>query len=692
MGCLKRRIRMLKRQRLCAETLELRLVPSTYSLHQGDSLQATIHAALPGDTILLDVGATFLGPITLEAKANPLKLPITIATNQFPLAPGVRVSPSNAPAMAEILAPGSNLPAIQTQPGASYYTFRGINILPINSSAQVDTLVTLGDGSSAQTSPSTLPNNLILDQCYIHGWDGQLIKRGVALNDGAPGSKTGVYDSYVSDFKLVGQDSQAIAGWNGTGPYTIQNNYLEAAGENVLFGGAYSYIQQVPSNITITGNTFSKLLSWKPSDPRFGGITSNVKNLLELKHAQNVTVDGNLFQNNWGGAQDGHAIVLTPRGAQSGGPWVTVANVTFTHNIVQNVDQGFNILGSDDASPSQNLTNLLIQNDIFSNLGYPTAGKNGQIFTLQPGLNGGTHNVVIDHVTINPGYTDLFVTGVHTGFQFTNSVMPQGQYGMIVGGLGAGPSALATAFPDGVITGNVIVGGQAMYYPPGNFFPATWDQVSQYPGAGAQGIRLGGTAKTLSVSGIPSSIAAGTPANFTVTAQDSNGNIVTGYTGMVHFSSTDPQAQLPANTMLTNGTGMFTATLKTAGTWSLAATDTANSSLTGNQTGIVVNPGAATHFTISAPSSVASLSVFSITITALDAYGNTATGYLGTVGFSSSNSNDYALMPSSYKFTSSDRGVHTIVGLRLLGSGQHTITVFDMSNRNTQGSFITNVS
>jgi len=482
---------MLKRQRLCAETLELRLVPSTYSLHQGDSLQATIHAALPGDTILLDVGATFLGPITLEAKANPLKLPITIATNQFPLAPGVRVSPSNAPAMAEILAPGFDLPAIETQSGASYYTFRGINILPINSSAQVDTLVTLGDGSSAQTSPSTLPNNLILDQCYIHGWDGQLIKRGVALNDGAPGSKTGVYDSYVSDFKLVGQDSQAIAGWNGTGPYTIQNNYLEAAGENVLFGGAYSYIQQVPSNITITGNTFSKLLSWKPSDPSFGGITYNVKNLLELKNAQNVTVDGNLFQNNWGGAQDGHAIVLTPRGAQSGGPWVTVANVTFTHNIVQNVDQGFNILGSDDASPSQNLTNLLIQDDFFNNIGYPVPGKNGQIFTMQPGLNGGTHNVVIDHVTIAQAYTDLFVTGVHTGFQFTNSLMPQGTYGMIVGGLGSSLSALATAFPGGIITGNVIVGGLAAYYPSGNTTTNTWDEVTQYPSVGARNVSYG---------------------------------------------------------------------------------------------------------------------------------------------------------------------------------------------------------
>ncbi|HLJ98165.1 MAG TPA: hypothetical protein VKU02_33705, partial [Gemmataceae bacterium] len=155
----------MRRRRLLVEALESRFVLSTYLLHQGANLQRALDGVHPGDTILLDPGATFMGTITLYAKANPLKLPITIATNQFPLAPGVRVSPSNAPAMAEILAPGSNLPAIQTQPGASYYTFRGINILPINSSAQVDTLVTLGDGSSAQTSPSTLPNNLILDQC-----------------------------------------------------------------------------------------------------------------------------------------------------------------------------------------------------------------------------------------------------------------------------------------------------------------------------------------------------------------------------------------------------------------------------------------------------------------------------------------------------------------------------------------------
>src|SRR6266404_3050571 len=167
---------MIRRRRLSAEALETRLVPSTYNLHQGDNLQSTIHAASPGDVILLDAGATFLGAITLEAKANPSNQPITIATNLFPLSAGVRVGPSNAPSMAQILAPGLNQAAIQTQPGANYYTLRGLNILPVNASAVVDTLVTIGDGSSSQTSTSTLPNNIILDQCFIHGYDGQGIK------------------------------------------------------------------------------------------------------------------------------------------------------------------------------------------------------------------------------------------------------------------------------------------------------------------------------------------------------------------------------------------------------------------------------------------------------------------------------------------------------------------------------------
>ena len=60
------------------------------------------------------------------------------------------------------------------------------------------------------------------------------MKRGISLNSG----RTDILNSYISDIKAVNADSQAIAGYNGTGPFRIVNNYLEGAGENVIFGGS----------------------------------------------------------------------------------------------------------------------------------------------------------------------------------------------------------------------------------------------------------------------------------------------------------------------------------------------------------------------------------------------------------------------------------------------------------------------
>ena len=65
-------------------------------------------------------------------------------------------------------------------------------------------------------------------------------------------ARTAVVDSYLSNLHEVGADSQAIAGWNGPGPFKIVNNYLEGAGENVMFGGADPRIPNlVPSDIEI---------------------------------------------------------------------------------------------------------------------------------------------------------------------------------------------------------------------------------------------------------------------------------------------------------------------------------------------------------------------------------------------------------------------------------------------------------
>src|SRR5207253_2598695 len=155
----------------------------------------------------------------------------------------------------------------------------------------------------------------------------------------------------------------------------------------------------------------------------------------------------------------------------------------------------------------------------------------------------------------------------------------------------------------------------------------------------------------------PASVTAGTGGTFTVTAYDAYGNVATGYTGTLHFSSSDGQAALPDDVTLTNGTGTFSATLKTAGTQSVTATDTANAALGGSQAGITVSPAAASMLVVSAPSTVTAGVPFTLTVTLLDAYGNVATGYLGTVQFGSSD--PLAELPIDYAFTADDGGVHT---------------------------------
>ena len=114
---------------------------------------------------------------------------------------------------------------------------------------------TLGDGSAAQSSLSVVAHDLIVDRVYIHGIPGQDQKRGIALNS----ASTTIKDSYISDIKLTNGDAQAIAGWNGPGPFTITNNYLEATGENFLLGGSDPAIYGlVPSDVVLRRNTITK--------------------------------------------------------------------------------------------------------------------------------------------------------------------------------------------------------------------------------------------------------------------------------------------------------------------------------------------------------------------------------------------------------------------------------------------------
>jgi hypothetical protein len=174
----------------------------------------------------------------------------------------------------------------------------------------------------------------------------------------------------------------------------------------------------------------------------------------------------------------------------------------------------------------------------------------------------------------------------------------------------------------------------------------------------------------LSVSA-PQSATAGDAFSVAITALDANNNAVGSYSGTVHFSSTDGQAVLPANSTLTNGTGTFSATLRTAGSQTISATDTVTASITGTSSSIDVSSGPATHFSISAPPTTQSGTAFDVTVTALDAANNVAKSYTGTVHFSSTDAQ--AVLPGSATLTD---GTGTFSAI-LRTSGSQTISATD---------------
>ena len=167
----------------------------------------------------------------------------------------------------------------------------------------------------------------------------------------------------------------------------------------------------------------------------------------------------------------------------------------------------------------------------------------------------------------------------------------------------------------------------------------------------------------------------------TVTCEDLYGNTVTSYSGIVHFSSSDSQAVLPANAGLTNGVGSFSVTLKTAGSQTLTATDSVTSSITGSASVLVTAASdGGLHLVVSAPGSAVAGSSFSVTVTCEDLYGNTVTSYSGIVHFSSSDSQ--AVLPANAGLTN---GVGSF-SVTLKTAGSQTLTATDTVTSSITGS------
>ena len=447
---------------------------STLTVNAGGDLQAALNAALPGDTILLQAGATFTGAFVLPVKNGTTDITIRSSAPDASLpAAGVRMMPTYASLLPKIRST-SNGAALATAPGASHWRLLFLEFYPQPGTTTAD-LLELGGTGSHQNTQWQIPQHFTVDRSYFHGDPTNGQRRGIALNSG----DTKIVNSYFADFKGKNSDTQAICGWNGPGPYLVENNYLEAAGENIMFGGSDPSVPNlVPTGIKILRNYISRPMAWINQ-----GWT--VKNLVEFKNAQDALVEGNIIENHWLGGQPGSAIVITPRNQSNTAPWSVVRNITVQNNIIRHVSSVFNILGYDNLAPSLQTENIMVRNNLMYDVNTKYTSATGVTVPARLAIIGaGPKNVTFDHNTVdNNGASTIYIYGGATptgvqiaGFTLTNNLLKQNSWAIYGDAVGQGQPALDHFAPNATVTHNTFAGASAKLYPIGNDFPtvAQW--------------------------------------------------------------------------------------------------------------------------------------------------------------------------------------------------------------------------
>ena len=427
----------------------------TLAIKAGDDLQRALDQAACGDTLALEAGATFTGRFILRKKNCDDSHWIVIRTSapDSDLPPeGSRLTPcyaavsslpgrpdfhchSTKNVVAKLVCAGkaADGPIILAS-GANHYRLEALEITRSESEAAITDLVTPEARSPA--------DHIVLDRVWLHGTAQGETRRGVYLTGTAYVS---IVDSFFTDFHCVAvtgscTDSQAIGGGGGdlpSGPYKIVNNFLEAAAENILFGGGAATI--TPADIEIRHNYLFKPLLWKPGQPAFIGGTSGkpfiVKNLFELKNAQRLLFEANLLDYSWGGTgQRGFAFVLTPRN-QGGNlcPLCRVTDITLRYCKVRHMGSALSIADSPagDGGLSTAGERYSIHDMLFEDIDatfYDGFGALAMLLSQGPQLR----DVKIDHVTAFPSRVSIIVGAprdqpLPSNFTFTNSIFTAAQ-------------------------------------------------------------------------------------------------------------------------------------------------------------------------------------------------------------------------------------------------------------------------
>ena len=370
-------------------------------------------------------------------------------------------------------------------------------------------------------------SHIILDRNWIHGDPTADTTHLVQTQAGS--DHVAIINSYMTDAHCKASPATCsdAQDWSDGGHGIFMkayNNFMEASGQSIMFGGAAAVI--ITSDVEIRLNHMFKPLTWNPLDKNFIGTKFTVKNNLELKEGQRILVEGNIMENTWGGfTQNGANLLVTPKN-QSGSngrnicPICFVSDVTLRYNYVVHGSQGLQVANgpSDNGGWSLGGHNYSIHDLVFDGMQYPECYQCGNFLNeLSSGYHSDgpppaaevMHDVTLNHVTIvNTGFLAtgktamgfMEMNGPPAGnktatpridnFQLTNSIGDAGTSGAYPTGGGSdncsvGAKTVAdkvTACWTGAssFTGNLLVTDHAistLVFPSGNFTTSAWSKV-----------------------------------------------------------------------------------------------------------------------------------------------------------------------------------------------------------------------
>jgi hypothetical protein len=293
------------------------------------------------------------------------------------------------------------------------------------------------------------------------------------------------------------------------GPFKIQDNFLEASSEGILFGGGPATTS--PSDIQILNNHFWKPWQWMKGSPNFvGGPDGSpfvVKNHLELKNAVRVLVEANLLENNWGGfSQQGTALLLSPKNQHRPDgtdvcPLCQVTDVTIRYARISHAGGGFQLAtaisgNGVNGAPALAGERWSIHDVVLDDLSTKYVGGGSAFLIMNVWPSNPLNSITINHVTAFPDPTAhmLVLGNIHWttapmyGFVFTNNLIGTGRYPVWNSGGSSSCSyvdvpitSISKCFTTYTFSNNALIGTPASFpasvWPSGNIFPQTSDSV-----------------------------------------------------------------------------------------------------------------------------------------------------------------------------------------------------------------------